>query len=110
MGKSDIVCLVVALVGVILWRVTQNPVVALYFAIGADFTGMIPAIIKTYRFPHTEVWTFYLLDVFAAAFSLMAVKNWTVQEYSYPVYIALINLIMVLLIVRPNIVRKVNLK
>lgn len=104
-AKTDIICLIVALIGIILWKVTQNPVVALYFAIGADFTGMVPALIKTYRFPHTEVWTFYLLDVFAAIFSLMAVRNWTVQEYAYPVYIGLINMVMVTLILRPKLHR-----
>lgn len=109
-AKTDIICLIVAMIGIILWKVTQNPVIALYFAIGADFTGMVPALIKTYWFPHTEVWTFYLLDVFAAGFSLMAVLNWSVQEYSYPVYIALINLVMVLLIIRPHTVHKVHLK
>lgn len=100
-AKSDIVCLIIALLGITLWQITKNPVVALYFAIGADFTGMIPAMIKTYRWPNTEVWTFFLLDVFAAIFSLLALKNWTVEEYSYPVYILLINLVMVLLIIRP---------
>lgn len=101
-AKSDIVCLLAALLGIGMWKITQNPVLALYFAIGADFIGMIPALIKTYHFPKTEVWTFYLLDVFAASFSLLALRQWTVEEYSYPVYIILINFIMVLLIVRPQ--------
>lgn len=102
-AKSDIVCLLVATIGVILWQVTKNPVIALYFAIGADFTGMIPALIKTYKFPHTEIWSFFLLDVFAAGFSLLAVRVWTVEQYAYPIYIMLINLFMVILIVKPKV-------
>lgn len=102
-SKSDIICLVFALIGIILWRITKNPVVALYFAIGADFIGMIPAIIKTYHFPETEIWLFFALDVLAAIFSLLALEKWTLEEFSYPIYIMLINLIMVLLIlVRPK--------
>ncbi len=99
--KSDIICLLLALLGIVFWQLTKNPIIALYFAIIADFTGMVPALIKTYRFPKTEIWAFYLLDVFAAGFNLMALKKWTLEEYSYPVYIMLINLVMVIFIVRP---------
>lgn len=98
--KSDLVCLAIASGGIILWKITDNPVLALYASIAADFAGMIPALIKTYKFPETEVWTFYLLDVFAALFSLLAIKVWTMQETSYPGYIMIINLIMIILIVR----------
>lgn len=102
-AKSDIICLTFALIGIILWQITKNPVIALYFAISADFVGMIPAIVKTYHFPKTEIWSFFALDVFAAIFSLLALKSWTLQEYSYPVYIMLINIVMVFLIViRPK--------
>jgi len=105
-SKTDLSCLFIALIGIVLWKVTENPVVALYCAIGADFTGMIPALAKTYKFPKTEVWTFYLLDVFAAFFILLALETWTLQEYSYPIYIMLINLVMVILIVRPGLVAR----
>lgn len=100
-NKSDIICLIFALIGIIIWQITKNPVIALYFAIGADFIGMIPAIVKTYHFPKTEVWSFFAIDVLAAIFSFLALKNWTLQEFSYPIYIMLINLFMVLLIIRP---------
>lgn len=101
-AKSDIVCLILALIGITFWQITKNPVIALYFAIGADFTGMLPAIIKTYHFPKTEIWLFFALDVFAAIFSLLALTTWTTKEYSYPIYIMLINLIMVILIISPR--------
>jgi len=101
-SKSDIVCLVLALTGIVLWRITKNPVIALYFAVAAYFMGMIPAIIKTYRWPQTEVWTFFILDVFAAIFTLLALKHWTITEYLYPLYIMLINFFMVILIITPR--------
>ena len=69
----------------------------------ADFIGMIPALIKTYALPETETWIFYGLDVFAALFTLLAIKNYTYQETSYPIYIMAINLLMVIFILRPKI-------
>lgn len=105
-SKLDILCLLIALIGIVLWRTTNNPILALYFSIIADFTGVIPSIIKTYRFPKTEVWSFFLLDVFAAIFSLLALQNWTLQDYAFPLYIFLINSVMVALIVSPRPKRK----
>lgn len=75
--KSDGICLIIALIGIILWQVTKNPIVALYCALLADFTGMIPTVVKAYKFPHTEIYQFFLLDVFAGIFSLLAIQRWT---------------------------------
>lgn len=108
-SKTDILCLVMALIGIVSWQVTKSPLMALYFTIAADFTGIIPTLIKTYRFPHTEVWTFYTLDVIAASFNLLATKEFIVSQYLYPFYIILINLVVVLLIIRPNL-RKIKLR
>jgi len=101
-AKSDMICLVIALLGIGLWQTTKQPTLALYAAIAADFTGMVPAIIKTYKFPKTEIWSFFFLDTVAAIFSLMAIKNWRIEEFSYPLYLMLINLAMVLLIIIPR--------
>ena len=108
-AKSDIACLVVAVVGILIWQITDNPALGLYFAILADFTGMVPTLIKTYKLPHTEIYLFFLLDVFAGFFSLMAVKQWTAAAVSFPLYIMLINLTMVLLVLRLDIIKRLNL-
>lgn len=107
-AKSDLICLGMALLGIILWQTTKQPILALYAAIASDFTGMVPALFKTYRFPKTEIWQFYILDVFAAIFSLLAVKTFTPQQFSYPLYIMVINFVMVLLIIRPGVLRQLH--
>lgn len=72
-AKTDIFCLAIALFGIVLWQTTNDPTLVLYVAIAADFTGMIPALIKTYHHPQTEIWNFYFIDVFASLFSVFAV-------------------------------------
>ncbi|MCA9373139.1 hypothetical protein KC921_03530 [Candidatus Woesebacteria bacterium] len=104
-SKLDIFCLLTALAGIAAWQLTKNPLVALYFAIGADFIGILPTIIKTYHFPKTEVWTFYFLDVCAGICNVMATQNLVFDQYLYPVYIIAINLVMVFLVVRPSLAR-----
>lgn len=97
-APTDLLCLGVALVGIVLWQVTNDPLLGLFFAIGADFMGMIPAIIKTYRAPDTEIISFFLLDVFASSFTLAALSVWSVGATAYPLYILGINAFMVTLI------------
>lgn len=101
-AKLDIACLGIALLGIITWQTTKNPLLGLYFSILADFTGMVPALFKTYRFPKTEIATFFILDVFAALFSLFAMKIFSVENVAYPIYILLINTLMAGLILVPR--------
>ena len=102
-AKTDIICLIIAGIGILVWKLTNNPMMGLLASILADFVGYIPALIKTYKFPETETWIFYILDVFAATFTILAIRNFTYQETSYPIYILAINLLMVVFILRPKI-------
>jgi len=101
-AKLDIACLAIALIGIVAWQVTSEPILGLYFSILADFTGMVPAILKTYRLPHTENAWFFGLDVAAGIFTILAVTAFTPQAIAYPLYITLINSVMVFLILRPR--------
>ncbi|MBP6945002.1 hypothetical protein KBD61_01260 [Patescibacteria group bacterium] len=101
-AKIDLACLAIALIGIIAWQTTKNPLIGLYCSILADFTGMVPTLIKTYRLPKTEIATFFALDIFAALFSTLATHQWTMEQLAYPLYIGLINAIMVTLILWPR--------
>lgn len=101
-AKTDLVCLAIAIIGIITWQVTDNPALGLYASVMADFVGMIPALLKTYRLPHTEYYFSYILDVLAGLFTLFAIQKWEVQGFAYPLYIFIINFVMLLLIVIPR--------
>lgn len=103
-AKTDILCLVIALMGIILWKITANPLLGLLFSIAADFAGVVPTFIKTYKYPHTEVWTFYAIGLAAVFLNMLAIQKWTIGEYAYPVYIAFVNSTMIFLILRKDYV------
>lgn len=105
-SKTDILCLVLAVIGIVLWQTTKMPIIALFFSIGADFIGMVPTLIKTYHLPKTEIWQSFAFATLAGFFSMLALNSWTIGEFSYPLYIMLINIIMVILIIRPNFSKK----
>lgn len=102
-GKIDIVCLIIALLGIVLWQTTKNPIVALYASILADFTGMIPALVKTFLFPETEIWAYYGFNVIAGLCTVLAIREVSLQSVSYPLYILVINLVMVVIIRRKQL-------
>jgi hypothetical protein len=107
-AKSDIVCLIIALIGIALWKTTSNPTYALFASIASDLAGQVPMLIKTYHYPETEVWTFYFIDVLAAIVSIVAITRWTYQEFSYPLYIVFIDGLTIAFILRRKIIPKIK--
>lgn len=102
-AKTDIICLIISLIGIVLWKVTSNPVLALYFSILADFTGVIPTLIKTYKYPKTEIARFFLIDVISAFLNFLANNSWSIENIAYPLYIMIIDSLIIFLIKRPII-------
>jgi membrane-associated HD superfamily phosphohydrolase len=105
-SKLDIFCFVIALSGIILWGYTNNPTLALFSSIAADFTGFLPTIIKTYRMPESEIWPFFFIGAVSAALNLLATEKPVIEAFAYPLYIIIVNGLEVLLILRPVFSRK----
>ena len=102
MARSDIACLVIAVIGIILWQLSGNPLLSIYSLVFADMAGMVPTLSKTFHNPQTEVWYFFFCDIIANIFILLAHKNISFNEYVYPGYLVLINIAMVVLILYPR--------
>lgn len=98
----DVACLVIALIGVVLWRITEQPILALYFSIMADFVGGVPMFIKTWKRPDSEVWSYYAFDVVGAALIIFATNAKAFENLLYPVYILLVNAFVIALVITPR--------
>lgn len=77
----------VGLLGLILWQVSGEPIVAIIFAVIADFCFGVPTIIKTYKNPQSETYFAWLASVVAELLALFAVKHYVFSELVYPVYL-----------------------
>lgn len=94
----DWVCFGIAVVGIIGWKVTGNPIIGVWFSVLADFSAYLPAMVKTYHHPHTESPWYYILAGLAAFFSLIA---YNIEAASiFQIYILVCVFIMVGLIYR----------
>lgn len=99
MGGSsiiDYVCLGISLVGIIGWKVTGNPLVAVLFSVMANLAAYVPAYIKTWRLPQTESPWFYIIAAIAAFLSLIAYKIEAASVFQ--VYVILSALVMIVCI------------
>ncbi len=70
-SKADIICGIIAVGGVVAWKLSGNGVTALAFAVIADAVAYIPAVIKTWKYPKTESPLLYWLGGLAALLAVV---------------------------------------
>jgi hypothetical protein len=96
----DYVCGAFSGLALVLWYVTSDPNVAIVFAIASDGFAAIPTLTKAWRYPETEsVWPF-ITGIFGASSSLAAATLWTFSEYSFPAYLLIVNVMVLVAVCR----------
>lgn len=90
-GKIDIVCFLFAILAIILWQVTGQPVLAIVLAIVADAFAAIPTLIKTYKYPHSEQLLSWGLVTGAGLLGIFSTDIVNAANLAYPIYLFLMN-------------------
>ena len=94
----DLICGALSAVALVLWYLTNNPDVAIMFAIISDGLAAIPTILKARRSPQTEsIWPF-LIGLFAPMTSFLVALTYGFSELAFPVYLISVNVVLVALI------------
>lgn len=93
--KRDKFALCIAGMGLVLWYVTREPLVALLLAILIDATGATLTIIKSYEHPTTEPIVAWVLTGLGGFFAIFAVENWNWVLLLFPLYTLLANAMIV---------------
>jgi hypothetical protein len=94
-------CITGALLGILLWLVTGQPLIALLISVIADFLASIPNFRHVYLNPEQENRLGWTLGFGSAILEIFAISNWSVAESGWAIYF-LINMgIMFLLVWRP---------
>lgn len=86
-GITDAMCFVLALVAIIAWQITKQPLVGFILSLAADFIAYIPTFIKTYRHPESEAVFPWLLIVCAAALAAFSTTKLDLANLLYPIYV-----------------------
>ncbi len=91
LGKFDYACGIFAALALVLWLVTSEPKLAIAFAIIADALAGLPTLIKSWTHPDTETPVEYGATIFASLAGLLAVERANFSEMAFPVYLIILN-------------------
>ncbi len=98
LSNFDYICGGLSGMALVLWYLTKDPNVAIVLAIASDGLATIPTLIKAWRRPETEsIWPF-VTGVFGALSSLAVATLWTFSEYAFPIYLLIVNIMVLLAI------------
>lgn len=97
--RLDSFCLVAALMSVVPWFLTHNPILTLFINIFIDATGAVPTLVKTYREPETEDFIAWFIFLIANTLELFALENWNLSA-AYPIYLFFLASAMVFFIIK----------
>jgi hypothetical protein len=94
LASFDYVCGVLSGLALVLWYVTEDPNVAIAFAIASDGLASIPTLTKAWKHPETEVAWPFMVGVFNASTSFFASTIWVFSEYAFPAYLIVMNILL----------------
>ncbi len=97
-GKLDIICGALSLIGLFLWYITGTGNIAIFFSIVADGLAALPTIVKSYEFPETENYFIFFTNAIAAVITLLTIKVWNFQAAGFTIYILLVTTLLTVLI------------
>jgi hypothetical protein len=96
--KFDALCGLFSVFGIILWLITKNANLAIFFSIFADLMAGIPTLVKSYRFPETENWIEFASSFISVSIAMLTLRNWGFAFLAFPLYIFCYDLVAVILI------------
>jgi hypothetical protein len=91
LNKQDVAGLLLAVIGLMLWYFTKQPLLALLITISVDAVGTGLTVIKTYQEPHSETFSSWLLAALGGLFAVFAVGELSFVLLLYPAYIFIAN-------------------
>ena len=91
---KDYALMAAAVLAFVLWALTDNPNLAILFALVADFLAGLPTLLKAYRYPGTESWVAYAISTVGFGVAILAIPSFTFENYAFITYLFLLNLFL----------------
>ena len=95
LAAFDYACGALSALALVLWYVTENPNVAIVFAIFSDALAATPTLRKAWRNPQSESYWPFVVGVFSPMTSFLVAPAWTFSEIAFPAYLVAINILLV---------------
>jgi hypothetical protein len=85
-GWVDGACFAMALIAVLAWWITANPLTAIVVGVLAEVFAVFPTILKTWRKPESETTSTYWLAAASVVASVAASTKFDLANLLYPAY------------------------
>lgn len=93
-SRFDAFCQLGALLGLLMWWWTKDPLVALIFFVVVDATGALPTFRHAWRKPREETLHTFSLSILGNSLALAAIPVYTVPEVIIPAYLLTLNTVL----------------
>lgn len=87
--RLDTVCVWVCICTVVVWQITQSPLLGLIGGLVADVVAAVPQVIKNWQDPKDEPVFPWAMFALGSALNMLAIKDWQLDQWLYPVYMTL---------------------
>ncbi len=101
-ARTDTLCLVLALFGIIPWILTKDPTLAVIIAVGIDLTAFVPTLRKTLDYPSTETPVLYASNVVRHILALFSLQAYNIATTLHSISMIVVNTLMTIFIVFGN--------
>ncbi|MFZ2167993.1 MAG: hypothetical protein WAV50_03975 [Minisyncoccia bacterium] len=98
--RADRFCIATAVLAIVLWAITKEPLTALILGLVADLAVSIPTIYKTYLEPSSEPWLLWVIYTTAVFSSIVATRDLTIYNLLSPLYSLFVDILITLAALR----------
>ena len=92
--KIDTLFLVIALLGIIPWILTDDPTISVIIAVSIDLVAFLPTIRKTWSHPKTETPILYAMNVFRHILMLVSLQAYNIATVLHSIVMIATNTLM----------------
>ena len=97
--------LAICLLGLVPWALTKDPTVSVVIVVLIDIVAFMPALRKTWAYPHTEKPLLYETNVVRHALTLYSLQAYNIATMFHSIAMICTNTIMTIFIKRGNRIR-----
>jgi hypothetical protein len=90
----DYALMAAAIAGIVLWALTDDPNLAILFALLADFLAGLPTFLKAYRYPETESWIAYAISTLGFGIAVLAIPSVSFENVAFVIYLFMMNALL----------------
>lgn len=94
------ICITTTLLCFIFYIISENAFITLMLSLVMDGIALLPTIYHAYKAPKEEDIVAWTLTLCADAFGVIAIDTWIADIYIYPIYMLIVNGIVVVLLYR----------